>query len=38
MTDLSKEVTTSVEAQWAWAVVLVITPIAIIMFEHVNQS
>lgn len=34
MTDLPKEETGSVEVRWAWAVVLVITPIAIVMFER----
>jgi hypothetical protein len=34
MTDLPKEEAGSPEARWAWAVVLIITPIAIVMFEH----
>lgn len=34
MTDLPKEEAGSFEARWAWAVVLVITPIAIFMFER----
>ena len=34
MTDLPKKEAVSPEARWAWAVVLVITPIAIVMFER----
>jgi hypothetical protein len=36
MTDLPKEETSSVEARWAWAVVLLVSPIAIFMFEPVS--
>jgi hypothetical protein len=34
MANLPKEVASSVEVRWAWVVVLVITPIATVMFEH----
>lgn len=34
MNDLLKEEADSVEARWAWAVVLVVTPLAIVMFER----